>query len=300
MREVDGAPYGMPWRHPHLATSWLRLERAELHRKAFSDLWHAFLDNEADPYEIALNVQDDGTGTLSVYPAEHMPVSDLSLELGEMLYQLRAALDAIVYGLAIIDSGSDPPPNEHRIEFPIRREEPDDFDDLRWKAGPLTDEHWDMIKSVQPYRAREQEDWHINFVYDSLALINDWARIDRHRRLHVVGSWASNANPEIFVPLPGELRWIAITWDGVLEEEGEIATFFIEHWQPGMEISANPNLAIDIALRDAPDPRDDGDTLSYRCRLMCSTVKILLESLEDRLAARPPDDRSPYLGTHCL
>ena len=53
-------------------------------------------------YRIALEY--DGTGAITVEQIKDIP-SVISLEIGEFLYQLRAALDACVYELACVTSG---------------------------------------------------------------------------------------------------------------------------------------------------------------------------------------------------
>ena len=50
-------------------------------------------------------MEDDGSGYIAVWPND-APMDEISLEFGELLYQLRATLDSLVYELAIIDSGS--------------------------------------------------------------------------------------------------------------------------------------------------------------------------------------------------
>jgi len=78
----------------------------------------------------------------------------LSDAYGEMLYQLRAALDGSVYQAAIIESGQDPPPNENRLEFPICVSAAE-FHKSAWKIAPLSKQCRDFIESIQPYNAPE-------------------------------------------------------------------------------------------------------------------------------------------------
>jgi hypothetical protein len=42
-------------------------------------------------------------------------MSDISIEFGEMFYQLRAALDACVYESACLETGQTPPPDEAKL-----------------------------------------------------------------------------------------------------------------------------------------------------------------------------------------
>jgi hypothetical protein len=60
-----------------------------------------------------------------------MPVR-LSTLFGEWLYLLRAALDGLVYYLAVRDSGQSPPPAEQSLSFPV-------FVDASKYDGPTTE-----------------------------------------------------------------------------------------------------------------------------------------------------------------
>ena len=77
-----------------------------MHHREIAEIWEAFLQKD-EPYSTVVYVDHDGEGRISVY-ANDLP-DELSLEFGELLYQLRATLDSLVYELAIIDSGQDPP-----------------------------------------------------------------------------------------------------------------------------------------------------------------------------------------------
>jgi hypothetical protein len=87
---------------------WRRIDRADAHRKYIGELWDDFC--KEDPYVPRVKVEDDGTGRVWVEtPYDGFP-SIFPLELGEMLYQLRAALDGSIYESAILDTGQNPPP----------------------------------------------------------------------------------------------------------------------------------------------------------------------------------------------
>jgi hypothetical protein len=87
-----------------------------------------------------------------------------------------------------------------------------------------------------------------------LRTLNEWARIDRHRRLNVVASWFSQADPKFRLPLGVSLASLLVAGDGFLEVENQIASFSLTGWVPGMPIEANPDLAIDIAVNEIPTP----------------------------------------------
>lgn len=199
----------------------LRLEKAKAHRAQMAKLWNGFLDGE-EPYTVIVHVDDDGYGFIEVYPDEEIPLDDLSLEFGELLYQLRAALDSLIYELAIIDSGKDPPPDAGKLEFLIRSNQTA-FDNAAWKIKPLSKYHRLLINRLQPYPVAEQTDA-MKLMAASLNVLNDWARKDRHRGLHATASWAANKNP-LFEPPEGcTVHSVVVTPDGPLERESQVAT----------------------------------------------------------------------------
>jgi hypothetical protein len=79
-----------------------------------------------------------------------LPVSDvlmISVVIGELIHNLRAALDYLIYGLAWIDSK-----RFHKMtQFPIYSCEDDFTRDGLTKLKGLSDEHIARIKELQPY-----------------------------------------------------------------------------------------------------------------------------------------------------
>ncbi|HET8814108.1 MAG TPA: hypothetical protein VFM51_04055 [Solirubrobacterales bacterium] len=257
----------------------VRLDRAKVHSQKFGEVWHSFVKEE-EPYYPIVTTDDDGEGTIFVRASNSFPGEQLSLHFGEMLYQLRAALDSLVYEVAILDSGCDPPPNEEQLEF-IIRDSAEKFDNAAWKIKPLSDQHRAMIHSVQPYDIDQRGEAEA-IVASALNELNDLARKDRHRGLRVIASWISNKNPSIETLPPGcSLEWLKVTEDGLLKEEGEVASFKIRGWLPEHELEANPNCAIDVAIEDAGPPLHDGDTLFSRTRMMIGCVSEVIRGFEE-------------------
>jgi hypothetical protein len=272
-----------------------------MHHREFGRIWNEFLTGgeavalddsrvvaaaamKHEPYVPSVSVDPTGQGVIHVEPVD-FPGDELALELGEFLYQLRAALDSLVYDTTIVVSGQDPPPNAEDLEFPIRASEAG-FKNAASKIAPLADHHRVWIEEIQPYRA-EHETEGMEFSAKALDAINDLARKDRHRGLRVVASWASNKNPQFDLPPGCSLEWVNITKDGLLEHESELATFKIRNWAPGLEMQANPNFMIDVAVEDAPPPADDEDTFFYRTRAWIVVVTALIDGFEKSLDGDP-------------
>jgi len=94
----------------------LRLRRAIAHGEHLAQLWNSL------PTEYLCTpkarVGPNGYGDLIVTNVGEIP-EELPLLLGELLYQLRSALDACIYQATIYATNQDPPPNEGKLEFPI-------------------------------------------------------------------------------------------------------------------------------------------------------------------------------------
>jgi len=274
--------------------AWDRIYRAQHHIDEFNRLWSEFLDEE--PYSALLNIEDDGAGTLHVEHRYDALPNVFSFELGEALYHLRAALDSSVYGCAVSESGRNPPPDEDRLEFPICSS-PSNFKKAGWKIRPLSDECRAIIESIQPYKVVAGLSPALLTLspHRTVGILNDWARIDRHRRLHIIGSWASHRNPQLYLPDNCELDYLLVTHDGLLEHDSLIARFKLRGFERGMNVQANPNLAIDIAADESPPPCADNDTLQERMRWMLFYTKEIVRALEDecqrksQLARSQPD-----------
>lgn len=270
---------------PAFYSCWQRYRRADAHAKAFMDMWNAFTKD--DPYTPSVHVEADGTGSIWVR-CDRMP-DMLPLYLGEMLYQLRAALDGCVYESVILETRKVPPPNAENLEFPIT-DSAERFKKSGWKMRPLSKQRRRMIEAVQPYNAA-LFDADVRLANETLGILNDWARKDRHRTLHVVGSWASRLNPMLVVPDGVRIVSLTTSPGGFFDEDHdyEVASFVLEGWKPGMEVEANPNLLLDIAVDEPPPLASDDDFLGARIHRMLTTVGRLILAFEQSFGADAPE-----------
>ena len=122
---------------------------------------------------------EDSTHTDSIAAGESLVVPPIaSVLIGETIYNLRGALDYLVYELSILDSGE----IKKRTQFPIESS-PDNWtqrlgDYLRGLSKP----HQAAIKALQPFDGCA---W--------TALIRDLSNSDKHRRLIATSGRASKA-----------------------------------------------------------------------------------------------------------
>lgn len=102
--------------------SWIRLNRAADHLVAFkAELDAIFADNafttvtrydKDSGWDIAAIALSDST-------IKRIGDNRLSLELGEYAYQLRAALDGLIWDAITLTQGTEPPPMQIDWSFPF-------------------------------------------------------------------------------------------------------------------------------------------------------------------------------------
>jgi hypothetical protein len=269
---------------------WERIRRAKSHCDAIAAAWNAFIEKE--PYHARVEVKDDRYALISIEQFAPIPV-DIPLAFGEFLYQLRAALDAAIYEVACLNTSQRPPANEDKLEFPICITARS-FEDNGWKIAPLTGQQRAIVEAVQPYMAVPNLLPHElpHSFNRALGILNDWARKDRHRKLHVLATRASNVRPLVRVPLGVTITRIGVVHDAFVfvNQHCEVAICEIDGWQSGMEIQANPNLTLDIGVDEIPAPCHEIDTFEFRTKVIVRAVGAVINGLAETVWIHPPED----------
>lgn len=130
---------------------------------------------EAAEYQVSADYQEEGRLEISVRFTDPPPVAEWALAAGDLLNNLRCALDHAVYALAIIEAGQDPPPQATRLAFPIADTEKGWRRAARRALGPRSNTAQDAIGSLQPGR----------WAGSTLALLRELNNEDKHRLLKV-------------------------------------------------------------------------------------------------------------------
>jgi len=172
-----------------LESARLKLIRASEHINAIKDSIAAYA--ASDPYEIVPKA--DGKEQFNIIREPPTEVSGLS---GEVLYQIRSALDHLVFDLVKLNPQKIRLPDgwERRCEFPLLVEVPTKgnppiaYDlsvpyNLFAKALPgITRQAFTFIESLQPYSPRSQG---ILGSLNTLKALVKLSNIDKHRHLNV-------------------------------------------------------------------------------------------------------------------
>lgn len=157
------------------AAEEIRLLTARLNRAAdlhgeFAAAWQAYLDRR--PHDLFHTIEADGSTASRLRRVEPIP-AELSLILGEFLYEMRAALDNCLYAVAVITSGQNPPPAAEKLEWPIRATA-QEWKNQRKRLDHLPGRIVEQLEAIQPYQAAVPS-------WNSLGILHDLARFDRHR-----------------------------------------------------------------------------------------------------------------------
>ncbi len=143
--QPDQAPPGLVW-------PWLRVRRAWEHVNSLTELYSEFWDKNLDALDLFWHPHEDGeTGDLEMVMSrtENPPTRRMSLLVGEIVYNLRCALDYLVFELALLDSGE----RNNKSQFPT-----DEKSDVFWKNHRKTwlrgvnQDHVNMIEQYQPFK----------------------------------------------------------------------------------------------------------------------------------------------------
>jgi|ERR1700734_1247347 hypothetical protein len=252
-----------------------RIDRAVHHSNEVAKTWNSI--DIVHLLEVTAFVRDDGTGVLEVDQVEPLP-EIVELELGEFLYQLRAALDGSVYASAIQDCGQNPPRKPSSIEFPIC-EKKEDWPTQSRKIAQLNAGRQRFIELTQPFAEPPLEDsLRILNSNRCLRFLNELARIDRHRRLHTLVAAISLERPLFEFPDGVQLHSLQVRPMSSLE--GPVARFSLGGWQRGMKLNANPNAEIDLGLEGLPARCHSNDTFPHRLKSIVQNVRIIVSLLE--------------------
>lgn len=151
---------------------------------ALDERLHAYLD--ADPFVLQRQVQPDGETSVFALKVTSQPPPDLALLVGEVVHQLRSALDHVAYGL-VVGAGNTP---THRTGFPVCVRRPARLN----VHGGVTAEALALVDAFQPYQRPDAEAHPLN-------VLNALWNVDKHRMLLV--TTLQSVDSHVWVGTPG-------------------------------------------------------------------------------------------------
>jgi hypothetical protein len=185
-----------------LESARLKIIRAREHHDAIAN--HIAAYRSRNPYEIV--VQPDGTEKVSIHEE---PPRIISVLAGELLYQVRSALEHLVFELVKSNPSGIALPDgwEDRCQFPIFFKLPKGVINppvpkhyFVSKLPGLSDAAYTYIELLQPYNRRNE--------FGFLQVLTKLSNIDKHRYLNV--TVASVGRHELVTGADGQLLGVRI------------------------------------------------------------------------------------------
>lgn len=180
---------------PSLEDPRRKYERARTHYEPLTREIEAF--EQSHPYRIRCEVDKD-QGKYTFYVNDLAATGmDWGVRMGDLVHNLRSALDHLAVQLVALCTGQDPAAVEH-VDFPIYSS-PGDF--VGWRSSllggakqpkapvPLLPGYLARLEELQPYNAGDPSIWgydHIGFVIlpGMLERISKLDNVDKHRVIH--------------------------------------------------------------------------------------------------------------------
>jgi hypothetical protein len=192
-----------------LSSAWAKWRRAEVHRARFTELEREYASEIGDPAMVVKT--PDGWTEYRRRDLPGPPI-EVSLVLGECLQAYRSALEHAVYALS---KAADP--TFESSEFPIALTEAD-FNRKRQKLRHVPLAHQAFVARLQPYATPTSDP-----KKDTLWLLHDLARIDRHRTIPLTTAVAFPQSVVTATRLTDEVQQSEVEWvldDGFIKPGG--------------------------------------------------------------------------------
>jgi hypothetical protein len=263
------------------------------------ELWNQYLDGH--PFETTLDGEGDGVYIIRVWQ-DPPPPDQLAVMIGEWLYNVRSALDYIIWATAAHQSGRIPPPGDGQLQYPIYDSESAWAANL-YRLKDLAEHHRVMLKTMQPFNSDADANY--------LGWINRLARIDRHRHLNHLTAYIAVAEPVIAVP---DGSTTTLQWGERVLRDGkaDLARIVVTPWHADMTVEVNPRIGIDPEIEAWSGSKFwrrisyserfrlieiflSGEIAGYEydCTGRSRKADLLTAEYRDECDARPPQRRRP-------
>ncbi len=226
-----------------------KLQRARNHLKTLDDSIGVFL--KSDPYKLAVTFNEKEGGYTAVLVEVTDIPKDWSLIVGDIVHNMRSALDNLAYSLACKNLGRVPTGDEAKdIQFVIIDNAAGwEKQRKRWLRH-LSGTAQDTIQRFQPYHRTDLTKRH------ALSVVRDLSNVDKHRHIVVALAVASSSSIELSGEYldPGS-RVIGFT--GPIKQGTVIARWNFavgEQVVPGHlhgEVNAHGKLGLDVQFANA-------------------------------------------------
>jgi hypothetical protein len=208
------------------------VDRAEDHRRCLAEIWNAHLEDH--PFDFELVHEGEGVHILRVWEERPLP-AEFAVRLGEWLYNIRSCLDHIVWATAAYTTGTVPPTDEAKLQYPVYASKAA-WERNAYRLKHLADHHREMLWTMQPFNGDADANY--------LGAVNNLARIDRHRRPNIGTAYLAELEPVVQVP-EGSRVTLEFGQRVLSGGKADAIRLVVDPWEDGMQVKINPRVGID-------------------------------------------------------
>jgi hypothetical protein len=251
-----------------LTGSWAKLQRAQEHFEALRAELDRIMKPETNPFEIASYFEPETSSYLFVI-ARLVSVTHVGLIIGDVLQNLRAALDHMIWEL--VSDGGIAEPTE-RTAFPFARDEPawQSAKSDRLRGVPDT-----QLAIIERHQPKERGDWSNAW---PLTVLGELSNQDKHRviipslvfpvgvtfdNFEVVGCQLERVEPLLAQGRP-------------LEVGTELARVFVSDLRAERGVNMLTTLQVRPAFSDGVDVRERLNTIRQTIVNVITEVELSL------------------------
>jgi hypothetical protein len=251
---------------PELISCYLKLGRAREH---FDCLGNELLTwANAESMRIIKETAEEGrVHRVFVEPIADPPVDRWALIAGDCVHNLCSALDSLLYEIAIIQTGQNPPLDEKVLQFLIVTD-PAGFQNQTRRIKTLSPAVRDAIEAVQPYNQPHPE------LPPLLELLSFFNNQDKHRTLNVVVASPHSASVTMTDMTPSTITPIRTAIRG----KTEILSFTMDSPAPSLDYKCS--VVIPICIQHEPGPsKSPFNELAGVLEMLIAEVEIIIQQV---------------------
>jgi len=176
-----------------------------------------------------------------------------------------------------------PSPKESQLYFPVIGSSKS-FKDATFHKINLPDELRKWLHLIQPCNAAERlADSNEAEVCEALVVINECAKWDRHRKLHLVGAYVIGSTAFVEVTPPAVIvHQEAVTSGNYFEGDFVVAKYTIEGRTSDTEVRANGRFSVHVSVQEIPPAL--GAELGAQLWRMQNVVRFTIEQFEKSIS----------------
>ncbi len=226
-----------------LSSAKLKWDRANQQLNALNVEIAEFMQSAEKPYKISLKRNSQtGEDCILINIVKKTPIM-WSVKIGEIIYNLRSALDHMVYEIASLNCNGTVPA---RTEFPIF------IDEVRFRSEKMGGGMYKMrglpenvrtsIEEIQPFKREQSPELHRLWALQELS---NW---DKHRLLHLTSVTTGTRNLSLKTEGGVTIKATKVRADGEIEDGAELCCYQVTQLSANGQVHMDGDIIYSVAF----------------------------------------------------